>query len=47
MAVTWADISKARKMLGWSPQTDFREGMKQLAAWYEENRAWAREIDTD
>jgi nucleoside-diphosphate-sugar epimerase len=47
MAATWADISKARKLLQWAPQTDFREGLGRLVTWYEENRAWAREIDTD
>ena len=47
MAATWADISKARKTLGWSPQTVFREGMQRLVAWYDANRAWAKEIDTD
>jgi nucleoside-diphosphate-sugar epimerase len=44
---TWADISKARRVLGWSPQTSFEQGMKNLVDWYEENRAWAKEIDTD
>jgi UDP-glucuronate 4-epimerase len=44
---TWADISKARRLLGWEPQTSFRQGMGNLVAWYEENRAWAREINTD
>jgi UDP-glucuronate 4-epimerase len=44
---TWADISKARRLLGWSPQTSFREGMRQLVEWYEANRSWACEIDTD
>jgi UDP-glucuronate 4-epimerase len=47
MMATWADISKARKTLGWSPRTGFREGMQRLVAWYEENRAWAKEIDTE
>jgi nucleoside-diphosphate-sugar epimerase len=47
MAETWADISKAAKKLEWSPQTNIREGMKHLVAWYEENRAWAKEINTD
>jgi nucleoside-diphosphate-sugar epimerase len=47
MMATWADIAKARRMLGWSPKTGFREGMGRLAAWYEENRAWAGKIDTD
>jgi UDP-glucuronate 4-epimerase len=47
MAATWADISKARKMLEWAPKTAFREGLQRLVAWYEENRSWAKEIDTD
>ena len=47
MAATWADITKARKTLEWAPQTDFREGLKRLVAWYEENRSWAKDIDTD
>ena len=29
-----ADISKAAKMLGWSPRVDFREGMQKTIAWY-------------
>jgi nucleoside-diphosphate-sugar epimerase len=44
---TWADISKARRLLGWEPQTSFRTGLKNLVDWYEENRAWAAGIDTD
>ncbi len=44
---TWADISKARRVLGWAPQTHFEQGMRQLVEWYEANRAWAKEIDTD
>jgi UDP-glucuronate 4-epimerase len=44
---TWADISKARRMLGWSPQTGFEQGMRNLVEWYEANRSWAKEIDTD
>ena len=47
MAETWADISKARKTLEWSPQTGIREGMSRLVKWYEENRDWAKEINTD
>jgi UDP-glucuronate 4-epimerase len=44
---TWADISKARRVLGWSPQTHFEEGMRHLVEWYEANRDWAKAIDTD
>jgi UDP-glucuronate 4-epimerase len=31
---TWADISKARCLLGYDPQTPFEEGMKHFVAWY-------------
>jgi UDP-glucuronate 4-epimerase len=44
---TWADISKARRVLGWSPQTGFEQGMRNLVEWYEANRSWAKAIDTD
>lgn len=41
---TWADISKARKLLAWQPQTPLREGIRKSVAWYLENREWARGI---
>jgi len=41
---TWADISKARMLLGWAPHTTLDEGLRQAVNWYLENRAWAREI---
>ena len=47
MAETWADITKAKKMLEWSPKTSIREGMARLVKWYEDNRTWAKEISTD
>lgn len=47
MAATWADITKAQTTLGWSPKTGIREGLQRLVAWYEDNRAWAQNIDTD
>ena len=47
MAATWADIKKARKVLEWAPKTAFRDGLKRLVTWYEENRDWAKEINTD
>ena len=32
------DISKAEKVLGWSPKTDLREGLKKTIKWYKENK---------
>jgi UDP-glucuronate 4-epimerase len=43
---TWANISKAESLLGWRPATDLREGLRRLVEWYDENREWAREIET-
>jgi nucleoside-diphosphate-sugar epimerase len=44
---TWADISKAKRIIGWQPQTRFEKGVKRLVAWYRDNRTWAKEIRTD
>ncbi len=44
---TWANISKARALLGWTPQIDFAEGASRLAAWYTAQRDWARTIRMD
>ena len=43
---TWADISKARRLLGWQPQTDFGSGVRALVDWYGRNRDWAKDIAT-
>ena len=43
---TWADVRKARKLLGWKSQWSFDLGVKSLMDWYQANREWAREIRT-
>lgn len=35
MDVTWADISKAKKLLGWEPKVSFEEGLRQLMSWHQ------------
>jgi len=41
---TWADISKARRLLGWEPKTCLEEGLRHVVEWYLENRNWAKEV---
>jgi len=41
---TWADISKARELLGWEPCTSLEDGLQQTVEWYLLNRDWARGI---
>ena len=42
----WADISKAKRLLGWEPQMDLIEGMKRLVDWYRSEHDWAKEVAT-
>jgi UDP-glucuronate 4-epimerase len=30
---TWADISEARKAIGYNPQTEFEQGIEHFARW--------------
>jgi UDP-glucuronate 4-epimerase len=32
--LTWADISKAERLLGYRPQTSLEEGLRKFVAWY-------------
>ena len=42
----WADISKAKRLLGWEPQMDLVEGMKHMVDWYRAEREWVKEVAT-
>lgn len=35
---TYADISKAKQLLGYSPKTSIREGLERYVAWYQQHR---------
>ena len=41
---TYADISKAKKMIGYGPKTTFEEAIKKFVEWYKENRKNYEEI---
>ncbi len=41
---TWADISKAKRLLGWEPQVSLEEGLEKSVQWYIKNRNWLKEI---
>ena len=42
-----ADVSKAKKLLGWEPEVSLQEGIQRMVDWYEAERSWAKEIDTE
>ena len=41
---TWADISKAKNLLGWEPQVSLDEGLEKSVQWYINNKNWLKEI---
>ena len=43
---TWADISKAKELLGWRPQVDLETGVRGVVDWYLQNREWAKDIQS-
>lgn len=46
MLANWADVSKARRLLGWEPRVSLLEGMTRLVEWYKAERDWASQINT-
>jgi nucleoside-diphosphate-sugar epimerase len=41
-----ADVSKARRLLGWQPTVGLAEGVSRLVDWYKTEREWASRIQT-
>jgi len=46
MFTNWADVSKAREMLGWQPQFTLSQGVSNLIDWYNQEREWAQHVLT-
>jgi nucleoside-diphosphate-sugar epimerase len=42
-----ADVSKARRLLGWAPQVNMAEGMRRLVEWYMQERSWTSQVITE
>ncbi len=47
MLANWANVEKARRLLGWQPQIGLEQGVSNLVAWYQAEREWASQIKTD
>jgi nucleoside-diphosphate-sugar epimerase len=41
---TWAEIEKAKRILGWTPATSLDDGLAKCVKWYLENKEWLKGI---
>ena len=41
---TWADIIKAKQLLGWEPKTTLDQGLENSVKWYMDNRDWLKDV---
>lgn len=44
MKATWADIGKAKSLLGWEPKVSLEEGIKRTVEWTLENWSWIKNV---
>ncbi len=44
MTANLADISKAKQLLGWTPQVELDEGLRRTVDWYLQEREWLKDI---
>lgn len=42
MKETWADITKAKALLGWEPRVPLEEGFRRAVEWHVANREWLK-----
>ena len=42
---TWANIDKAKHLLGWEPRVSLDEGLEKSVRWYVDNREWLKDIE--
>jgi nucleoside-diphosphate-sugar epimerase len=41
---TWADIKKAKQLMGWEPKTTLDQGLENSVKWYMDNRDWLKDV---
>ena len=44
MSASWADVSKAKKLLGWSPKFNLDQGIQQVVEWYQQEKDWVSQV---
>ncbi|GAB4536390.1 MAG: SDR family NAD(P)-dependent oxidoreductase [Thermodesulfovibrionia bacterium] len=47
ITATWADIERAKRLLGWRPKTNIEDGIKKTVEWFLKNREFLRRLKWD
>ena len=47
MSASWADVSKAKKLLGWSPKFTLDSGIAEVVRWYQQENSWASQVNIE
>ena len=47
MSASWADVGKAKRLLGWEPCVGLDEGIRAVVDWYHQEHTWASQVDTE
>jgi len=47
MSASWADVSKANKLLGWEPQFTLDKGIQEVSRWYQQENSWASQVSVE
>jgi UDP-glucuronate 4-epimerase len=47
MSASWADVSKAKRLIGWEPLVSLDEGIHSVVDWYQQEHAWVSQVDTE
>jgi len=47
MVASWADVSKAKQLLGWVPEVPLEKGIPLMIDWYRQEHAWASQVSTE
>jgi nucleoside-diphosphate-sugar epimerase len=47
MLANWANVEKAKRLFGWEPKVSLSEGIGRLVNWYQAERSWVSQVNTD
>jgi len=47
MSASWAEVKKARQLLGWQPRFTLDQGIQEVVRWYQEENSWASQVSVE